>query len=202
MDRMTVNLARNPLTVPAELAPVGYVHDSDSSCTGAMITMTNSNRGRIHRTRRLVRRSAFLMFATAAILISGCSTADCFNALIIHGKVLVDATIQALAGIPVGGRSITDSSTTFSIEPGVGVTTAENGGFELPFVNAFVPCLSSSRFPRPDLLEIIIIRDGCEQQLMIEINVDTAQSVDGESPGDNIVELTEPILVPLCEPSP
>lgn len=137
-----------------------------------------------------------------AIHISGCSTADCFNALVINGKVLDDATMQPLAGIPFGGRTITDSSTTISIEPSVGIITAEDGGFELPFVNAFVPCHPSSDFPRPVQLEIIILRDGCEQRLMIEINEATAQFVDGEFPGEEVLELTEPILVPPCEQSP
>lgn len=145
---------------------------------------------------------ALPLCAIAAIHISGCSTADCFNALIIHGKVLDEATMQPLAGVPVGGRTITDSSTTFSIEPSFGIITAENGAFELPFINAFVPCLPSSTFPKPDQLEIIIIRNGCEQRLMIEINEDTAQFVDGEFSGEEVLELIGPILVPPCVEPP
>ncbi len=57
-------------------------------------------------------------------------------------------------------------------------------------------CPPPYEFPRPDRVEIIVVRDGCEQAFLIDINEDTV--VDMDFP-DDVIELKDPILVPPCE---
>ena len=54
----------------------------------------------------------------------------------------------------------------------------------------------SAPFPRPDQVEIIVVRDGCESSFLIDINEETV--VDLDFP-DDVIELKDPILVPPCE---
>lgn len=147
------------------------------------------------------------VIALVPFLGAGC--ADCGNALQVRGRLLDAESGEPLAGAIIGGRSSTDGLETdhappliFNGEPG-GPPSDAVGSFVLEFTNYFGSCPAPD-FPRPDQVEIIIIRDGCEQQIsvMIEINEDTAQFVDGEFPGDEVLELTDPILVPPCEELP
>ena len=48
---------------------------------------------------------------------------------------------------------------------------------------------------RPDQVKVIVVRDGCEQTFVIDINEDTV--VDLDFP-DRVIELKEPILVSDC----
>ncbi|MCH7885335.1 MAG: hypothetical protein IIC01_08805 [Planctomycetes bacterium] len=49
---------------------------------------------------------------------------------------------------------------------------------------------------RPDQIEVTVVRDGCESSFLIDVNEDTI--VDLDFP-DDVIELTDPILVPPCE---
>ena len=52
-------------------------------------------------------------------------------------------------------------------------------------------------FPRPDRVEVIVVREDCEFSFLIDINEDTV--VDMTFPED-VIELKDPILVPACGP--
>jgi hypothetical protein len=113
----------------------------------------------------------------------------------------------AVAGAILGGRSFTEGAETdqvppliFNGTPNLPLSEAD-GSFVLSFGTSIVPCNPAPNFPRPDQLEIIILRDGCEQRLVIEINDDTGRFIDGEF-SDYALELTDPILVPPCEQPP
>jgi len=63
------------------------------------------------------------------------------------------------------------------------------------------------RFPTPTRIEVIVVRDGCEQTFSIDINDDTVVSIPSDEIDPEIVdpnfqndavELREPILVPPC----
>jgi len=51
--------------------------------------------------------------------------------------------------------------------------------------------------PRPDQVEVIVVRDGCEQRFLIDINADTVVDL---SFSDDVIELKDQILVPPCGP--
>jgi len=121
----------------------------------------------------------------------------------------VDAESGAfVAGAILGGRSFTGGVETDNVPPLIfdgtpnGPPSQTDGSFILEFGTSIVPCSPPPSFPRPDQLEIIVLRDGCEERFMIEINEDTAQFLNGEFPGDEVLELTDPILVPPCDQPP
>ena len=70
--------------------------------------------------------------------------------------------------------------------------------FELCFSTSLVRCQEPlPEFPRPDRVEIIVVRDGCEQTFLVEIDEDdTVVEVDSLN---ERIELRDPIVVPACE---
>jgi hypothetical protein len=112
---------------------------------------------------------------------------------------------------PIANATITAFTFTLGEVTGDGVTTIENqpstenagtvmitlrseklGGCGFPpFIRDHLP-----EYPDPDQVEIIVLRDGCEQRFMIEVNQDTV--VDLSFP-NRMLELKDPILVPPCE---
>jgi len=132
--------------------------------------------------------------------------------LFIAGSV-VDADTQE----PIEQYSIRVSTFTDGLETGseIGVIFGESptpglpppptvGDFVTPFVTnrtkicegIFGPPLDPPKFPQPDQLFVIVIRDTCETTYTIEVNGDTV--VDLSFP-NNTLELRDPILVPACE---
>jgi hypothetical protein len=111
-----------------------------------------------------------------------------------------------VAGAIVGGRSFTDGAETDNVSPLIFdgsprfPPSADDGSIVIDLSTYFGPCPAPG-FPRPDQVEIIVVSNGCEQRIMIEINDDTAQFIDGEF-SDYALELTDPILVAPCEDLP
>ena len=72
----------------------------------------------------------------------------------------------------------------------------EDGTFQVWFTRRPHSCGDVvTEFPRPDQVEIIVVRDGCEQTFLIEINEDTVVNLDFP---DDVLELKDPILVGPC----
>ena len=70
--------------------------------------------------------------------------------------------------------------------------------FEAEFWTGIIPCSELAPFPRPDQVEISVVRDECTQTFVIDINDETAV-VDEEDPYNVVLELKDPILVPPCQ---
>jgi hypothetical protein len=150
------------------------------------------------RSKRRIRPLVLVVFCSCFILsISSCSY---FYELTIRGVIRDAQTNEPIADAAVGATTIIEGQIVGEVlavdERGLpyGIPTDTNGAFA-------VIVSQSSRPARPDRIQLIIVRDGCEQRLMIEINEDTAHFVEVES-SLNAVEITDPILVPACEPSP
>ncbi len=137
------------------------------------------------------------------LVANGCVFGDCQGVTVLVRGWLADrVTGEPLANVAVGGRSFTNGEVT-DVIPALtifgdsnGPPPDENGMFELPFRKTLVSCTVASSFPPPDQVEIIVVRDGCEQTFLIEINEDTV--VDMDFP-DDVIELKDPILVPPCD---
>ena len=128
---------------------------------------------------------------------------DVAAVLFVRGRVLDTETLEGLSNASVGGRAFTNGEETDYVAPFIfdGSPTfpppAEDGTFGVEFSTPLMPCQDPPpEFPRPDQVEVIVVRDGCEQQFMIDISDDTV--VDMDFP-DDVIELKDPILVPPCE---
>lgn len=150
--------------------------------------------------------SGLCLWMTSCFLPDG---AFCSTALTIRGEVRDVQTGEPIADAPIGGRTITNGLITaggpavdYNGEPIMAFTEAD-GTFALKFFKTFYdadipePC----EFTRPDRVQIIIVRNGCEQRLMIAIGEDTAQLFDREYPNDTL-QFNDPILVPPCDEPP
>ena len=131
----------------------------------------------------------------------------CSSLFYVRGLLLEPKAQEPVSGAAIGGRSFTDGEETdydpaiiFDGSPG-GPLSAEDGGFAVEFSKVVTPCPDPKPgFPRPDRVEIIVVRDGCEQTFTIDINEETARDVeDAECEYADVIELTDPILVPPCE---
>ena len=152
--------------------------------------------------------AASWVVALVLLMGAGCIPyADCGAHLSVRGRLVDAESGAALAGAIVGVRSFRDGAETSNVPPLMFDGTPNlppsdaDGSFAIGLSTYFGRCPTPD-FLRPDQLELIIVRDGCEQRFMIEINEDTAQLVDGEFPGDEVLELTNPILVPPCDEPP
>jgi len=142
-----------------------------------------------------------LSFLACTSWIHGCIYADCLNTLIVRGRLIDAQSLDAIAGAAIGGRAFTGGVETdfipaiiFDGSPNLPLSS-EDGDFEQYFSTPLGSC-PAPEFPRPDRLEIIVVRDDCEQSFFIDINAETV--VDPTAP-DDVLELREPILVPPCE---
>ena len=123
--------------------------------------------------------------------------------LFLRGKVLDAETLRGATDAAVGGRTFTEGEETDRVSPLIYDGSAtfpppeEDGTFQVEF-NLNSPSCGPPilEFPRPDQVEVIVVRDGCEQTFIIEINEDTV--VDMDFP-DDVIELKDPILVGPCE---
>ena len=127
--------------------------------------------------------------------------------LFVRGTLIEGETEQALSDAAVGGRTFTGDEETHwtpamtSFGDPNGPPSAEDGSFQVEFRKFVTSCEPLViEFPRPDQVEIIVVRDGCEQTFLIDINEDTALDVvDPDFPRDDVIELKDPILVPPCQ---
>jgi hypothetical protein len=159
-------------------------------------------------TERRWRTTQLLICGCLTVLgysLTGCllSFGDCGISLTVSGRLLDSDTSQPIQGAALGGRTITDGMTTdgglpsFTPDGEPRIASGVDGAFMMLFVEALGPCGPRLReFTRPDQVEIIVLRDGCEQRSMIEVNEDTV--VDLSFP-NRTLELKDPILVPPCE---
>ena len=135
--------------------------------------------------------------------ILGCVFADCGDMLTLRGQLLDEETLTPVTDVYLGGRSFTSDEETCAITPFTRwgdprvPPPQEDGVFEVQFSIGLVPCDPPPQFPRPDQVEVIVVRGECEFSFLIEINEDTV--VDMDFP-DDVIELKDPILVPACEP--
>jgi|CXWL01.1.fsa_nt_gi hypothetical protein len=120
--------------------------------------------------------------------------------LTIRGVILDAQTNEPIADAPVGATIIIEGQIVGQ-EPAVD----ENGlpvGVPSDAIGAFALTVTTDmKLARPDRVQLIIVRDGCERRIMVEINEDTAQFVDDED-GPAMLEFTGAILVPPCEQPP
>ena len=155
--------------------------------------------GSIARARRIC---LGLLWASLLSQTVGCIFGDVSGTLLVRGCVIDMDTLEPLPEVAVGGRTFT-GEVEIDFSPALTVFGDRNnrapdadGTFEVFFATDLGPYREPPEFPRPDQVEIIVVRDGCEQTFPIEINEDTV--VDMDFP-DDVIELKEPILVPGCE---
>ena len=125
-----------------------------------------------------------------------------------RGAVVDADTLERLEGASVGGISFTESRQTAEVsllrlDGSANVPlTLQDGVFDMQFEVRIPLCEVALGLPlpppildRPDQVKVIVVRDGCEQTFLIDINEDTV--VDLDFP-DRVIELKEPILVSDC----
>jgi hypothetical protein len=142
--------------------------------------------------------------------ITGC-TAYCdreSSDVIVRGKVVDAETLEGLTRANVDVRTVTNGEETGSrnvrirLEDGA-PPAAEAGSFDAEIgyrqgrveICPWAPPPPIPEFPRPDRLEVIVLRSYCRFEFVIGINEDTV--VDMTFP-DDVIELRDPILVPAC----
>lgn len=147
---------------------------------------------------------------TLALHVPGCVCGDAWYGFSVHGRFLSSDTQEPLTDVLYGGRLLVggeEIDSTPAIIMGGSANyppPAEDGSFALGFVEAhvgqcglfFLLDLSRPELTRPDEVEVIIVRDACEQTIRIEITEETV--VDFDFPGD-VIELSDPVLVPPCD---
>jgi len=156
---------------------------------------------------------ALIGVLSSALSVHGCVPCGIFKrSLYLEAQLLDEETGDAISDAGVGGFLYTEGDATSYRDP-LGATGEADrlppdadGRFRLRFfapefsevcrTGPFAPAGYDPPFPTPDRLELIVVRDECEQQVSIDINEDTV--VDMSFP-DNVLELKEPILVPACE---
>lgn len=167
-------------------------------------------------------RAGFMVRVMPALLVMPllCAELSCIDCLGAIGNVAVTLTIRGrlvdaesqepLDGAVFGANIFTSGEATGAIAPlrsdgTPTLPTTDTDGF-LAFLFAELGNPSCSgihprpppppiEFPRPDQVEVIVVRDGCEQRFLIEINEDTV--VDPPA-ADGTMELREAIAVPAC----
>ncbi len=167
----------------------------------------------IARGHNIFRESSIRAIGVAAVLsvggliaVVGCEDLrSCGSGLLVRGILLDDETGTAITDAAIAGQVFTQGERTdyragrlpssSSVAPPL---PSEDGSFELVFnTGSQYPCplLGPRPFPRPDQVEVILIREACIQRFMIDVNEDTI--VDLTFPED-IIEIKDPILVPPC----
>jgi len=117
----------------------------------------------------------------------------------ISGELVDEETGEPLANVPVGGRSFTEG-----VEVG-NVAAQADGIYFSDDTGAFTLLLSDlsgfcngeivrDRLFRTDHIEIIVLRDGCEQRVMAEVDT----PVETDDPTVRVIELKDPIVVAPC----
>ena len=140
---------------------------------------------------------------TVCVMGTGACVPDCPAQFWVRGAVVDENDLTGLTDAVLGARSFTDGRETDYFPPFTslgtqsGPTPAEDGAFEMDLSTGPMPCDRVPPFPRPDQVEIIVVRDECIQTFMITINEDTVM-IDDDDPYDVILELIDPILVPPC----
>ena len=168
------------------------------------------------RIRKQGRLRKLLTLATGIFMLPALGCVECLiiadriDHLSLHGTILDAETLTPLSNAVLGGRAFTAGEVTAGVSAlnlvgaPIGPRSGDDGSFILSFVTGFTPLgesLLGPRIPppvlaRPDQIEVTVVRDGCESSFLIDVNEDTI--VDLDFP-DDVIELTDPILVPPCE---
>jgi len=151
------------------------------------------------------------LILSVCYLQSGCCPfADLIDQFFVNGILVLESADAPLSGAAVGGRLLTGGVVTAewpAVRQGAGgvdvtTPTGEDGAFELFFLTGgplcaslFGPTLPPPEIPMPDQIEIIVVREDCEQSILIDVNDSTI--VDLTAPDDTL-ELREPVFVPPC----
>lgn len=151
-------------------------------------------RRRSTRTDALAQVKSFAGLTVLSSLVAACSclpVGDPVASLVVRGVLLDAGTLAGATGAVLGIETFMNKERT-GFEPPYAPLLTADGSFDL-----VVARTQRDPFPRPDRIVIIVVRGGCEQRFMIDINADTV--VDPTAP-DDVLELKEPILVPPCPP--
>lgn len=177
------------------------------ACATGAPTVQNRSAYRTTSTARI--SISVIMLLACLVQTRGCTEGtDCASALYVRGKLIDGATGTALTDAAVAGQTFTDGERTdfgSARLPASGALTpqpAEDGSFELVFnTGDQFPCprLGPLEFPRPDQVDVIVVRDACVQRFLIEISEDTVVDLDSSHENVDIIELKDPILVPPCK---
>lgn len=141
-----------------------------------------------------------------------CGTAACScdygDSVTLVGRFVEAETMKGISDLAFGGRAYSDGELTatslslFSSSSIPPPAPLEDGTFLLTFQSGF-SCDSVLR--TPDIVEVIVVRDECEQMISIDINEQTIMDLDarrdvfGVGILDRVLELREPILVFPCQ---
>ena len=194
--------------------PVHFLHGPTVGSTSCVIVGVPRNlvlRSLAYQCKALGSNWSMDFAAYAILVISALATNGCCPALtsppvevVVRGVLLDAETMEPLAGAAIAGATFTTGQeiTRNFASDRQHISTAD-GSFEnvhlLPrgicFPILTVP-VGPRGYPVPDQIEIIVVRDGCTQSFVIEINDETV--IDPTFPND-IIELAEPILVRACE---
>ncbi len=158
--------------------------------------------------RYAFRATVIVLASCLVVETGGCAEGgDCASALFVRGW-LVDAGTGPIDAA-VAGQAFTDGERT-DYKQGRLATSDEppawakdEGSFQIVFnTGSQYPCppLGPRPFPRPDQVEIIVVRNARVHRFLIDINEDTVLDVvDTDFPGYDVIELIDPILIPPCE---
>ncbi|MEK6675747.1 MAG: hypothetical protein AABZ47_08840 [Planctomycetota bacterium] len=133
--------------------------------------------------------------------LSGCIYAHCSDFLYLDGMLLDGSAGEPIEGAFLGGTSFTGGEETYSFpavifDGGPDQPPSDvQGRFLLEFSSDLGGCDPPPEFLMPDQIEIVVVRDGCEQRFMIDINEETVVDL---SPPNDTLQLREPIRVPAC----
>jgi len=131
--------------------------------------------------------------------------------LILEARVIDEESGNGLSDTPIGGSIFTDDE-EWSYRDPLGprvdadrLPPGADGSFRLRFrspalsevcgVPPFQRVVYDPPLPTPDRLELIVVRDTCEQRVSIDLNEETV--VDMTFPGD-LLELAAPIRLAPC----
>ncbi len=172
-----------------------------------------------NQSRRPAIGERFCRFVSAlllAIAVGGCTNCGPFVTTFVVFGVAVDSTTgSGLGGIVISLRPLKEGTSIgfvfgnaknriVSSSLPVPVTNPD-GSFALSVTNGERPNVFGCTAPSPgtfddaapDQLQFFLTRDGCTQEILINLTEDTV--VDLSFP-DNTIELSAPILVPPCGP--
>lgn len=142
---------------------------------------------------------ALVMRGVCGCLLLSMTSCEYVYMLTIRGVILDAQTNEPIADAPVGATIIIEgqivgreAAVDENGQP-IGVPSDQNGAFALTVT-------TDMKLARPDRVQLIIVRDGCEQRLMIEISENTSVFSEDSVPSE--LTLLEPILVALCDQSP
>ena len=175
--------------------------------------------------------TCFLSVLAGACLlqVNACIFGDCRGPHVaVRGRVVSADARETVSDVLVGGRSFTNGEETDFISPLTvwgtpnSPSANEDGSFELAFGEVLAPCRGTEPFPVPDQVEIVVVRDiceqllanrttdlqacdsvrvqcPCEQRFLVDVDDQTGEFLEPNEHGDPVILLKDPIVVHPCE---